>query len=129
MARASATRSVEAPAAEVWARIGGFHRLHEWHPAIADVQPGPEPALRNVTMANGHELTERLVDEGPLSYTYAMERDNPGMRNYRSTIGVREDGPSACVVDWTGEFEVVEGSEADLVAATSGFYQMGLDNI
>lgn len=130
MAKASATKRFEVPAQELWQRIGDFQRLHEWHPAIANVEPGPEPSIRHVTMAgDGAQLVERLVAESPLEHTYVIEGEHPAMRGYRSTIRVREDGPAACVVEWEGEFEPADGSEAELEQGIAGFYQAGLDSL
>src|ERR1700722_7449324 len=124
MANTTVTKRFEVPADEIWERIGDFQRLHEWHPAIANVEPGAEPKLRNVTMAGegGAQLVERLVDEGPLWQTYVIEGEGGAMRGYRSTIRVSEDGPGACVVEWEGEFEADPDSEAELVQGIRGFY-------
>jgi hypothetical protein len=131
MASTTVEKRFEVPADEMWQRIGDFHRLHEWHPAIANVEPGAEPALRNVTLAGGDgtQIVERLVDEGPLWHTYVIEGDGGAMRGYRSTIRVREDGPSACVVEWQGQFEADDASEEAMVQGITGFYQSGLDSL
>src|SRR5438094_965131 len=87
-------RDLEAPAAEVSERIGDFYRLHEWHPMIAQTEPGPEPGLRVATMAGGHRVLERLVEEGATWQTYEPADDSMGLDGYRSTIRVTAVGPA-----------------------------------
>jgi hypothetical protein len=131
MANTTVTKRYEMPAEDVWAKIGDFQKLHEWHPAIANVEPGAEPELRLVTIAgaDGTQLVERLVEEGPLTHTYVFESEGNPMRNYRSTIRVREDGPGACVAEWEASFDADSDAEAGLVENIRGFYQAGLNSV
>ena len=128
MPTVSVTRQVAMPADEAWARIGGFYDIHTWHPALASVESGPEPGQRSVTMANGHQLTERLVGEGPFWQTYEPV-DDPLMRGYRATIRVRPAGPAACVIEWTGEFTADDASATEFADAIRAFYHLGLESL
>jgi hypothetical protein len=122
-------RHLDAPAAEVWARIGDFHRLHTWHPVIANVEPGPAPDLRIATLVNGHQATEHLVEQGDTWHSYEPADPSRSLPGYRSTIRVLQDGPGACTVEWVGTFEA-DGAQADAFAAQiSGFYRAGLDSL
>jgi Polyketide cyclase / dehydrase and lipid transport len=131
MANTTVSKRYEIPAEELWAKIGDFQQLHVWHPAIANVEPGAEPALRLVTIAGPDrtQLVERCVEEGPLFHTYVFETEGSPMRNYRSTIRVREDGPGACIAEWEANFDADNDAEASLVENIRGFYQAGFDSV
>jgi len=124
-----ASVDLDRPAAWAWERIGDFAALHTWHPAITAGHAGPEPGQRTVTTADGRVVVEQLVDEGPLTYTYAPVDPTMGLPGYRATISVTEAGPEACVVDWHGSYDADTDAARERAAQIAAFYRRGLENI
>ena len=123
------SRRLDSPAADVWARIGDFYALHDWHPTIVNVHPGPERGIRAVTTADGREVDERLVEQGSSWYTYEPADPNVGAPGYRATLRVREEGPDACTVEWSGSFDGDGASAEAHVTRIGGFYRRGVDGL
>ncbi len=136
------TITIDAPAAAVWARMGNFDALKNWHPAVADSaadQGNAEGSVRTVKLKGGGEIVETLQahDAAGMKYSY---RAKPGgalpVTNYSSTIQVTADG-SKSVVEWRGAFyrgypnndPPPDQNDEAAVKAVTGVYQSGLSNL
>ncbi len=123
-------RKVAAPAAKVFAVLSDFGGLESWNKGIESCQVEGEGvgAVRTLGMAGGLALQERLeaLDEGSLSYSYAIVGDPPlPFREYLATVTVEADGEEACLVDWRGRFEPT-GDETVAAKIVAGVYTGGL---
>jgi hypothetical protein len=108
----------------IWAEIGGFGAMAEWHPGIAstEVVDIEGETHRHLTLSNGGLLLERLVETGPLHYTYEIADSPLPLADHRATLScVAEDG--GCHVFWSAVFEPTDRSADEIV---SGFYEEGL---
>ena len=88
-----------APAAEVWAVIGRFDAMADWHPAVnsaASWQDGPDD-FRELNVVGNIRITERLIDhnDAGMSYRYAIVEGPLPVEGYTSVISVADnvDGP------------------------------------
>jgi uncharacterized protein YndB with AHSA1/START domain len=90
---------VAVPPDEAWALAGDPVRIREWFAPVSDI--AVEGDLRTVTMANGAELVERLVDrdDAARTYSYVVESGIPGLTSHRATIRV-EAAPGGSRVRW-----------------------------
>ena len=143
MARASATKtakpkyrdwkvvqSVElgAPAAEVWAVVGGFFTIHKWHPDIklTEIYPNQTdmPELRRLLTFPGQpKTTEQLIlmDNDNFHYRYKWFAGAWGERvqRYFADIRVFEiDMGKRSIMQWSSTFYYTED-------AISEFYWNG----
>jgi len=108
--KASQTITINAPAAAVWAKIGNFDALKDWHPAVesstAD-KGNEEGSVRIVKLKAGGEITETLNkhDAAGMRYTYRVRDGGDALpvTNYSSTVEVRADGDKS-IVEWRGAF-------------------------
>jgi carbon monoxide dehydrogenase subunit G len=134
--------SINAPAAKVWALIGNFDALKNWHPAVAESpadQGNNEGSVRRVVLKNGGALIESLegYDAAKMKYNYrAKDGGALPVTNYTSTITVRAEG-NGSVVEWRGAFyrgypnndPPPDQNDDAAVAAITGVYQAGLANL
>lgn len=117
--------SLPRPVDEVWAEIGGFTAIADWHPEVtsaeaAEIEGEPHRHLR---LADGALVLERLVDRGPHHYSYAMVEGPLPLTAHQATLScVAEDG--GCHVYWSAVFEPADPSADDIV---EGFYRIGLE--
>jgi len=116
--------SLPHPPEKIWAEIGGFGAMADWHPGIAGakVVDIEGETHRHLTLGNGALLLERLVETGPLHYTYEIADGPLPLANHRATLScVTEEG--GCHVFWSAMFEPTDPSADEIV---SGFYAEGL---
>ncbi len=79
--------------------IGGFHSLHEWHPAVAkcDIETEGDTTLRRLHLVGGGTILEKLEksDDGQ-SYGYSILESPLPVKNYSATITVSEAEGGGC---------------------------------
>jgi hypothetical protein len=130
----SVTRSAEvaAPPAKVWAVIGEFCGIADWHPAIekCELSKKGDKEIRTLSLKGGGTLVEELVSRGNdrYNYTYAIVEGPLPVENYKSTISVRPSGAGSKVI-WAGEFKAKGADDAKAQATIAGVYEAGLKGI
>jgi hypothetical protein len=109
---------------QVWAEIGGFGDIAEWHPLVDKVEVFEiegEPH-RHLTLSDGELILERLIESGPHHYSYEVVESQLPIYDHRATLScVAEEG--GCHVFWSAVFERTDPSADDIIAA---FYEEGL---
>lgn len=114
----------------VWAAIGDFGRIDEWHPLIerAELTEIEGETYRHLTTADGERILERLIECGPYHLTYEMVDGPLPVADHRATLSVVAE-PGGCHVYWSAFF-VPTGSDAHLADEIVGaFYEIGLRSI
>ena len=129
---ASLDKSVDvaAPAADVWARIGPFCSIKEWHPAIGECTEAS--GLRTLTTKDGKgTFVERQIarDDKATTYSYAIEKSPLPITKDVSTLKVTPKGKDKSTVEWLATYTPAAGKDADAATAIGAIYQAGLDNI
>ncbi len=122
------TVALNAPAADVWAVVGGFYNLHQWHPDIAVCEPVPDQAeiaavRRLLTFPGQPKTTEQLVfmDNDNFHYRYRWHSGAWGERvkDYVADICVFEvEQGRTCLLRWYSTFVYTEDAITD-------FYEHG----
>jgi uncharacterized protein YndB with AHSA1/START domain len=132
MAKVSSATELPVPAATVWAVIGNFNALPDWHPAVAKSELKKEGGgtLRKLSLVGGGTIEEKLeqIDDKERLYTYTIVSGPLPVNNYTATLRV-SDGGKGCKVEWSSEFEAKGAPEGDAVAAISGIYEAGFENL
>ncbi|HEM7888344.1 SRPBCC family protein [Burkholderia cepacia] len=128
MAQANARIELPASAGAVWQLIGGFGSLPDWLSYIPASELREGGRVRRLANPAGEAIVERLVafDEAQRSYTYAILEAPFPVVNYRSTLRVRENGPNASTVEWSGTFTPHGATDDDTVKLFRGIYEEGL---
>lgn len=132
MAKVHETVSLRGSVDEVWAAIGGFNDLPQWHPAVSSSTLEEGGRVRRLQLANGASLLERLhsFSERERSYSYSIEQGPLPVSRYRSLLHVREPaGGGGCRVEWSGEFAADGVPETEAIGLVTGIYRAGLDQL
>jgi hypothetical protein len=131
MARVHETRVLKGSADEVWALIGGFDALPQWHPAVKGSTLEADGRIRRLQLVNGASLVERLqaFSEAERSYAYSIEQGPLPVARYRSLLRVHEQAGEGCRVEWSGEFMPEGASEPEAIDIIRGIYRAGLDQL
>ncbi len=116
--------SLPHPPEKIWAEIGGFGALADWHPAVksTEVFEIEGETHRHLVLSDGGLVLERLVETATLYYTYEIIDGPLPVTDHRATLScVAEKG--GCHVFWSAVFEPTDPSADEIV---SGFYEEGL---
>lgn len=138
MLEVSLAVTVEAPADEVWAVVGNFNGLPDWHPWVTAsvLEPAAGGIGRRVTIVGGtagpRELTERLVSfDGPgREWAYTVIAGPTNFADYVGRIRVTADGHDRCTVEYRGRFRAAPGStDAGATERIRTFWNAGLTGL
>lgn len=112
---------------EVWAAIGGFGAIADWHPLIdeCELTEIAGDIYRQLTTVDGENLLERLVAEGDHFHRYATVESNLPISDHSSTLScvAEKDG---CRVFWSAYFEPSAGDERLSDEIVAKYYEIGL---
>lgn len=125
MPSVSRTQRLSAPLSEVWAAIGGFQSLADWHPAVAtctkEMRDGKE--CRVLGLEGGGEIVEQLTGQEGGSYSYTILEGPLPVRNYSAILSVGETAEDT-LVNWSSSFKGTSDDAEDVIA---GIYEAGFD--
>lgn len=143
-----------APVDKVWAVIGKFEGLHEWHPSVKSTIM-KNPLTRVLDLGEGKLLVEELEtkSDANMSLSYRLtqmstveliqvggkpiEKKVLPVNIYSSTLSVKPAGTGSQVI-WAGDFHPawleagtppVGMSSQDAVNVITNVYQVGLNNL
>jgi hypothetical protein len=129
---ATLTRSVVVHARPdaVWAVIGPFCAIGQWHPAIGSctTDDAVNPTRTLLTRDGAATFVELEVARNDVGhrYSYSFTSSPIPVTRYLSTFSVRASGKDSSVVTWRGEFKPEDGQTAAATAALAGIYESGL---
>lgn len=124
---ATTTQSVDA----VWAKVGDFCGIGNWHPAVAKCVLSHGNKIRTLSLKGGGTIVERLLkwDKSGHSYSYHIVSSPLPIKDYYSTISVKAAGGST-EVDWKGHYKAVKGTTDDAAKKIiDGIYKAGVDSL
>jgi Polyketide cyclase / dehydrase and lipid transport len=125
----------EAPGkpAEVWAFVGDFCAIKDWHPAVAECVQIEEDGdtFRILTLGDGGKIKEKLTDTDDTSYSYEIIEGPLPVKNYKATLEVGEDDePDRVEIEWEAEFDAADGTEdAEAEKLITGIFNDGVSGI
>lgn len=119
--------------AEVWALIGDFCAIKNWHPAIADCEQTEEggATFRTLTLKGGGKIKEKLTGTEETSYSYEITEGPLPVKNYKATFSVEEDEdtPDRSEVEWEATFDANGASDEDAQKTIAGIFEDGVKAI
>ena len=126
------SRSIEvnASAADIWATIGAFCSVPDWHPAVGTCSVDDEtPPTRTLVTVDGQATfveLETARDDAMFTYSYAILSGPLPLTDYVATISVVEIADSGSTVTWSSHYTPLEGHDDDAAGALTGIYDSGL---
>lgn len=129
---ASVSKSIDIkqPADKIWAMIGPFCAIKDWHPAIGECTEAD--GVRTLTTKDGKgQFIEKETANDPrdMAYTYAIQKSPLPVSEYTSTLKVTPKDKGSSTVQWSSTYTPEKGKEQDAQSAITGIYQAGLSNI
>ena len=120
---------VAAAPAEVWAVIGEFGAIAEWHPACvaSSAEDAGGETRRSITIADGGRIVEKLEshDAAAHSLSYSILEGPLPVDDYLSHMSVAaRDGGST--IHWSGRFRAKGAPDETAMEVIGGIYDMGL---
>lgn len=113
----------------VWAVIGDFGTIAEWHPACSasSAETVGGDVHRTVIVGDGGRLVEKLEgqDNAARAYSYSVIDGPLPVQNYLSVLSVEANGDGS-LVRWTGKFDAKDASDDRAKGVIGGIYDMGL---
>jgi len=137
------TVDIDASPDEVWAEVGNFDGMANWHPAIASSQivageNNRAGAARELQIKDGPAVIDELValDDAQRSYIYRLVDSPLPLTDYLAKVTVKPNGEGSEVI-WSVTFrrknaaDNVPDEESDQAAIglLSSVYRGGLDNL
>jgi len=124
----------EAPGApaEVWAVVGDFCAIKDWHPAVVECKQVEEggDTYRLLTLEDGGKIKEKLTDTGDTSYSYEIVEGPLPVKNYEATLEVGEDDEEDRVeIVWEAEFDADGVEDAEATKIITGIFNDGVGGI
>jgi hypothetical protein len=132
---AEVKRSIEIKGdrAQLWAKIGGWCAISDWHPAIAKCEEKTDGGKKHriLTTKDGGVVKETQVKTGKASYTYQIDESPLPVTNYTSVFGVSrvKGDKTKLTVTWSAKFDPKGASEEEAKKVMDGLYKAGLDEI
>jgi Polyketide cyclase / dehydrase and lipid transport len=122
----------------IWAAVGDFCAIKDWHPLIADCKQTQEGdvTFRTLTLKDGGTIKEKLTDKDDLSYSYEIVESPLPVKNYKAKLWVEpDDEPERTAVYWEAEFDANGASDDEatkkvydiLVAGMKGIKKVALE--
>lgn len=124
--RVSRMLRLDASPDEVWAVIGPFGALADWHPMIerCELDEIEGDTYRVLTTVDGGRLLEQLLETGRHHYTYRIAESPLPVDDYRATLSVVPERDGGCHVYWGSTFEPTDPSADNVI---EGIYAAGLE--
>lgn len=111
----------------VWALIGAFGAVADWHPLIAEAELTELDGdiYRQLSTTEGENFLERLIEEGDHFHRYSTVEGNLPISDHRSTLSCVAEA-EGCRVFWSAYFEPSAGDERLSDEIVAKFYEIGL---
>jgi hypothetical protein len=129
MAKAELNYEFDVSAETLWALIGDFGDTSKWsgRPPETCKRDGTGVGdLRTLFLADGREIVDRLIDEGPLHYSYEIVESPLPVSSYRATMAVQPTGDQSCLFTWSGDIEPRGLTNEQATAFFEDVYRQGL---
>ncbi len=125
---------VEQERKDLWAKVGGWCTIKEWHPAVAECEETKEgnDTFRTLTLKDGGKIKEKLVDTGATSYRYEIVESPLPVKNYEAQFSVTpdDDDLDEINVGWSATYDPADGKEAkEARSVIDGIFKDGIDSI
>jgi uncharacterized protein YndB with AHSA1/START domain len=127
------TKSIDVNPQTVWRTISAGDGLDKWLPVITQcrLEGSGEGATRYCTMANGAQLTEKIVevDHSHRRFRYTIDDHPLPARNLAGTVEIRDLGSDRSEVSWSADFDAEEPQRAALEGMFREVYSGAIDGL
>lgn len=117
---------------ELWAVVGDFCAIKDWHPAVVECEEFEEggDTYRTLTLGDGGKIKEKLTDKDDTSYSYEIIEGPLPVKNYSATLEVdEEDEENRLEIEWEAEFDADGVEDAKAEEIITGIFNDGVSSI
>jgi Polyketide cyclase / dehydrase and lipid transport len=130
----TAKKRIEAPGLppEVWAVVGEFCAIENWHPAVAKCEETKEGdvTFRTLTLKDGGKIKEKLTGTEATAYTYEIVESPLPVKNYKSKLWLEvDDEPDRTIIYWQSDFDANGKSDEEAKKIMTGILGDGVKGI
>jgi hypothetical protein len=130
----TAKKRIEAPGLpqEVWAVVGEFCAIQNWHPAVAKCEETKEGdvTFRTLTLKDGGKIKEKLTGTEATAYTYEIVESPLPVKNYKSKLWLEvDDEPDRTIIYWQSDFDANGKSDEEAKKIMTGILGDGVKGI
>jgi hypothetical protein len=130
----TAKKRIEAPGLppEVWALVGEFCAIQNWHPAVAKCEETKEGdvTFRTLTLKDGGKIKEKLTGTEATAYTYEIVESPLPVKNYKSKLWLEvDDEPDRTIIYWQSDFDANGKSDEEAKKIMTGILGDGVKGI
>ncbi len=123
-------RMISLPATrdDVWAAIGGFDRIADWHPLITHVELSEidGASYRHLFTTEAGRFFERLIEAGPHHMTYEIVEAPFAIADCRATLACVAE-PGGCHVFWSARFVPADDQGHLTDKMVAAYFEAGLE--
>lgn len=112
------------PANEVWARIGGFCAIADWHPAVATC--AEESDTRILTLVDGEVIEEAKTATGDMSYKYTISTGPLPVDHYKASFKIKDKKDGTSMLIWSASFAPKGATDDEAKAVIQGVFDAGI---
>jgi hypothetical protein len=130
----TAKKRIEAPGLppEVWAVVGEFCAIENWHPAVAKCEETKkgDVTFRTLTLKDGGKIKEKLTGTEATAYTYEIVESPLPVKNYKSKLWLEvDDEPDRTIIYWQSDFDANGKSDEEAKKIMTGILGDGVKGI
>jgi hypothetical protein len=124
---------VEAERQALWAKIGGWCAIADWHPAVAKCEESKEgeTEFRTLTLKDGGVVKEQLLERGNATYKYAIIDGPLPVKNYSAQFSVTPDDDDLDEINvlWSATYDANGKEDKDVRKIIDGIFKDGIESI
>jgi hypothetical protein len=124
---------VEAERKALWAKIGGWCAIADWHPAIAKCESSKDGDVefRTLTLKSGGVIKEKLLETGTASYKYEIIESPLPVKNYTAMFSVTPDDDNLDEINvlWSATFDANGKEDKEARGVIDGIFKAGMESI
>jgi hypothetical protein len=123
----------EAERTALWAKIGGWCAISEWHPAIAKCEESKDgdTEFRTLTLKDGGVIKEKLLEKGATSYKYEIIESPLPVKNYTAMFSVTPDDDDLDEINvlWSATYDANGKEDKEARKIIDGIFKDGIASI
>ncbi len=127
------TAKVTGTNTDIWAKIGGFCAIKDWHPALAGCEESKEgdATFRTLTLKDGGKIKEKLTGTTETGYTYQIVDGPLPVKDYSASFSARADNdePGKAIVVWSASFAAKGKPDSEARGVIEDIFKDGLKSI
>jgi hypothetical protein len=124
---------IDGEKAQIWAKVGGWCAIADWHPVIAKCEEKAEGGKKRriLTTKDGGVIKETQLTTTETGYTYSIDESPLPVANYTASFAIVPDSDDKDEINivWSAKFDPKGATEAEAKKVIDGIFKAGLDEI